>query len=108
MLVISCRLASSKSMPFPIMGQLVKLVDGCIWRSPSLHVCGSTADRWEDFVNWGISAFSVDNCENMEDLKNQYGDRIAVVGNIDPVDLLRNGTTDDMKREVIRCLKRSG
>ena len=39
-------------------------------------------------VNWGISAFSVDNCENMEDLKNQYGDKIAVVGNIDPVDLL--------------------
>ena len=44
----------------------------------------------------------------MEDLKNQYGDRIAVVGNIDPVDLLRNGTTDDMKREVIRCLKEAG
>ena len=97
-----------KKYAVPYMGQLVKRLTDVYGEAPSLHVCGSTADRWEDFVNWGISAFSVDNCENMEDLKNQYGDRIAVVGNIDPVDLLRNGTTDDMKREVIRCLKEAG
>ena len=97
-----------KKYAVPYMGQLVKRLTDVYGEAPSLHVCGSTADRWEDFVNWGISAFSVDNCENMEDLKNQYGDKIAVVGNIDPVDLLRNGTTDDMKREVIRCLKEAG
>ena len=34
-----------------------------------IHICGKTKDRWDAIVESGISSFSIDNCENMEELK---------------------------------------
>ena len=72
--------------------------------APGIHVCGNTKDRWADIVDSGISSFSLDNCENLEELKKAYGDRVAIVGNIAPVDVLKNGSIEDIKRETRRCI----
>ena len=41
--------------------------------APGIHVCGNTKDRWADIVDSGISSFSLDNCENLEELKKAIG-----------------------------------
>jgi uroporphyrinogen decarboxylase len=68
--------------------------------APGLHVCGRSRDRWEDLVNLGISSFSIDNCESIAELKALYGDRVAIPGNIAPVDVLRFGTPADVESAV--------
>ncbi len=70
-----------------------------------IHICGVTHDRWQEVVDAGINSFWVDNCESMEELKNLYGRRIAVSGNVVPVEVLRNGTKESIEADVRRCLK---
>ncbi len=94
-----------KKYAVPYMTQTVERMTKIFGSKPSMHICGTTHDRWQEIVDFGISSFSVDNIENMTDLKNLFGSRIGIIGNVDPVDLLRNETPDDMRREVIRCLR---
>lgn len=70
----------------------------------AIHICGHTNDRWEDVVKSGISGFWVDNCESLQSLKEQFGDRIAISGNVAPVDVLRNGTEQDIYEGVRACI----
>ncbi len=77
-------------------------------KAPSIHICGSTRDRWEEVVNSGISSFWVDNCESLEELKLLYGDRIGVTGNLSPVDVLKNGTCEEIEQEVKKCIMAAG
>ena len=69
-----------------------------------IHICGHTRDRWEDVVNAGVASFWVDNCESLQELKECYGDRISMSGNVPPVDILRNGTPEDVEEAVRKCL----
>ena len=69
-----------------------------------IHICGKTKDRWDAIVESGISSFSIDNCENMKELKEAYGNEIGISGNVEPVDVLKNGTPEMIRESVIRCL----
>lgn len=73
-----------------------------------IHICGKTSDRWEDVVSAGISSFWVDNCESLKELKEQFGNRIAIGGNLPPVDILRNGTEQDIYEGVRACIMAAG
>lgn len=87
-----------------------KVVDG--WsnfqKRPSIHICGKTKDRWDDILETGISAFWADNCESLQELKKQVGDRIGISGNVTPVDILQNGTPEMIEKEVHRCIEEAG
>ncbi|HBG7259462.1 UNVERIFIED_CONTAM: uroporphyrinogen-III decarboxylase [Clostridioides difficile] len=75
--------------------------------APSIHICGKTKDRWEGVLETGISGFWVDNCESLEELKNRLGDKIAIIGNVAPVDILRNGTPEMIEKEIFNCIKQA-
>ena len=70
----------------------------------SLHICGHTSDRWQEVVDCGISGFWVDDRESLRELKELYGGRIAISGNVPPVDVLRNGTHDQIAASVRDCI----
>lgn len=72
--------------------------------STGIHICGNTRDRWEEVVDAGVKSFWVDNCESLKELKELYGDRIAISGNLIPVDVLRNGTADEIAAHVKQCI----
>ena len=76
--------------------------------STGIHICGHTKDRWGEVVDSGIASFWVDNCESLKELKEQYGDRIAISGNLHPVDVLRNVTPADIEEHVKRCIAEAG
>ena len=72
--------------------------------STGLHICGKTKAIWNDIANIGFSSFSLDNCEDMEELKNEVGDKIVISGNIDPVEIIKNGSVEDIERETLNCI----
>lgn len=72
--------------------------------STGIHICGNTKDRWKEVVDAGISSFWVDNCESLKELKEAHGERIAISGNVVPVDVLRNGTPEEIEENVRSCI----
>lgn len=88
---------------------LIKLIDGIekiTGSKPSLHVCGYTKDRWLDLYETGIKGFSVDNCEDLSELKDILGDKIGIAGNVPPMEVMKNGTVEDVKNSVKICLEK--
>lgn len=71
---------------------------------PSLHICGRSKPIWQDLKEIGIRNFSVDNCEDLEELKEAVGDTMSISGNVPPVDVMLNGTIDDVVESVRQCL----
>lgn len=76
--------------------------------STGIHICGNTKDRWQEVVDAGISSFWVDNCESLKELKEEHGNRIAISGNVMPVDVLRNGTPEEIAENVRSCIRDAG
>lgn len=87
----------------PYLKRLVDGINDIMKIPPTVHICGPTKAIWDDLGNLNISAFSVDNCEDIEETKKILGDRKMVVGNVPPVDIMCNGTID----EVIEACKES-
>lgn len=75
-------------------------------RSPGIHICGKSKDIWEDVVGTGISNFSIDNIEDLEDAKEIMGDRVIITGNVPPVDAIYKGTKEDIFKSVKECIRK--
>lgn len=89
---------------------LKKLVDGIVeitHRKPLIHICGNTKAIWEDLGILDISGFSVDNCEDIAETRAVLGNKVLLIGNVSPVDVLKEGTIDEViaaSREcIIKC-----
>lgn len=91
----------------PYLKQTVKRLNE-FQGSTSIHICGNTRDRWKEVVDAGVSSFWVDNCESLKELKESYGDRIAVSGNLIPVEVLRDGTAEEIEENVRLCIEQAG
>lgn len=91
----------------PYFAQAVKRMNE-FQGATSAHMCGKTRDRWDDVIDTGISNFWVDNCESLRDLKENYGDRIGITGNVPPVDVLRNGTVQQIEECIRKCIADAG
>lgn len=74
--------------------------------SPGIHICGKSRDIWEDVVNTGISNFSIDNIEDIEEAKKVMGDRVVITGNVPPVDVMYMGTKEDIFKSVKQCIRK--
>lgn len=72
--------------------------------STGIHICGSTKDRWDDIIASGITSLEIDNCESLKELKELYGDKVAISGNVTPVEILKNGTAGDVVKAVKKCI----
>lgn len=73
---------------------------------PGIHICGKSRDIWEDVVNTGISNFSIDNIEDIEEAKNVMGDKVVITGNVPPVDVIYAGTKEDIFKSVKQCIRK--
>jgi len=75
-------------------------------RMPTTHICGKTKGIWEDLIEMGFTSLSVDNSEDLEEVKHCVGDRMRISGNVPPVEVLKYGTIDEVIASVISCLKK--
>ena len=97
------RKATFEEFCLPYLKQCVDEISS--WQGGvSIHICGETNDRWDDIVNLGISSFWLDNCESLVDFKANFGDKVAIVGNTPPVDVLLYGTPSSIAESVKQTL----
>jgi uroporphyrinogen decarboxylase len=76
-------------------------------RGSSIHMCGKSKDIWESLVETGMTSFSIDNAEDLGEAKKMIGDRVCLAGNVKPVDTMRNGTIEDIRREAKDCIRKA-
>lgn len=76
-----------------------------VGKKPTVHICGHTKGIWDDLVDVGMEMFSVDDREDLAEVKERLGDKLIIVGNVSPVDVMRNGSIDDVINEVKRQLR---
>jgi uroporphyrinogen decarboxylase len=95
--VISPRHFREFSFPY-----LKRLADFIIERGKpvSLHICGRTAPIWKDMADTGATCLSIDNMANLADAKVAVGDRVCLMGNVPPSEVLLQGTPADVRRAV--------
>lgn len=97
-----------REFSLPYLTILIDEIKSITGYMPSLHICGTTRPIWEDLRELNISSFSVDNCEDMFVAKEIFGDKMTVLGNVPPVEVLRFGTIDDVINSVKECISKAG
>ena len=89
---------------------LKKLREGIVkitGSEPTIHICGHSRPVWKDLADMGFNMLSIDNCEDMLEFQKIVGDRMFLTGNVQPVDVMRNGTIDDVI-EAVKLSLRTG
>lgn len=88
---------------------LKELIDGIIeltGMNPSIHICGKSKGIWKPVAELGVSMWSIDNIEDLEEAKNAIGDMVPICGNVPPVEVLKDGSIDDVIESVKECLRK--
>lgn len=93
-----------KDYALPYLAENVRYAAKISGEAPSLHICGKSKQIWDDLADCGIGAFSVDNCEDLHDLREAVGERIHIVGNVPPVEVIMKGTKEDIDRSIKDCI----
>jgi len=74
---------------------------------PTLHICGNTKKILSDLADSGAGVLSIDNCLNLEEVKNTIGNKIPIMGNVHPTDVMFQGTPELVEKTVKESLKKA-
>ncbi|MDO5689112.1 MAG: uroporphyrinogen decarboxylase family protein [Tissierellia bacterium] len=88
-------------LSYPYLKEYIAGVYKVTGYRPGLHICGLTKGLWKDLATLDIEYFSVDNSESIVELKEIIGMEKMISGNIPPVTVMRDGSTDD----VVNCVR---
>ncbi|MDR1773325.1 MAG: uroporphyrinogen decarboxylase family protein [Clostridioides sp.] len=105
--IASGTLISSKNFNEFAKPYLKKCMDRIIERTgggATLHICGKTKKIWDGMVDVGIKSLSLDNAEDIQELKELHGDKVRIIGNVDPVNTILRGTVEDVYEEAKQCI----
>jgi len=105
----SCTVVSPKhfrEFAAPYLQQLVAYINEKN-KPVTMHICGKTNKIWEDIVDMGIAGFSIDNVEDLRKCKEQIGDRVKVLGHVDPASIMYDGTPETVREAVIQCVQQA-
>lgn len=103
--ILSPKQVEEFSMPY--LKELINRLYELNGVRPNLHICGHTSRQWHYFNDLEIDLFSVDNCEDLEACKDVIEDKLIVVGNAPPVEVMRFGSPDDVIESVKECIKKA-
>ena len=106
----SCSLISPavfRTLAGPALARLCRGVADITGRRPGLHICGRTKEIWADIADMAVSSFRVDSVEDIGELKNVIGDRVALCGNIPPVEVMLQGSIDDVLAAGRECIAKA-
>ena len=71
------------------------------------YFCGDPTGKWGHLLDVGADALSLEESKkgfriDIEDVVDRVNGRCAVLGNLDAIDLLTNGTEQDLRAEIAR------
>ena len=73
-----------------------------------LHICGNTTALMADMGRLGCHLVDVDFLVPLDHARQQVGPKQVLLGNLDPVRVLRNGTPDEVRAAVAACHRAAG
>lgn len=75
---------------------------------PMIHMCTYTKPIWHDLLGCGAPIFSGDIWPSLKEAKDEIGDKITLMGNLQPGKVLLNGTYEEVKKEALQCIADAG
>ena len=98
-----CSRAMLEEFQYPFLQQQIDVVKAG-GKIVSLHVDGNVTGLIEDFIDMGVDVLNpIEPCDGKQDIygiKEQYGDKITLRGNIDVAGVLFNGTAEEVAADV--------
>lgn len=73
-----------------------------------LHSCGQVTRFMEDIINLGIVAIHPLERSagmNLKEMKDNYGNRLTLIGNVEGKTLITYGSKEEIREDVLNCLK---
>ncbi|MBI1921046.1 MAG: uroporphyrinogen decarboxylase family protein [Geobacter sp.] len=92
-----------REFAFPYLKELIGHIHSR-GRSVTLHICGRTSKIWEAMAEAGADCLSIDNEASLADAKVAVGERVRLMGNVRPSEVMLQGTPADVRRGVIDCV----
>jgi uroporphyrinogen decarboxylase len=74
----------------------------------TLHICGKTNRIWKDMVEAGADCLSIDNRIDLADAVREVGDRVRLMGNVDPTEVMLQGGPANVREAVRACVRKAG
>ena len=89
---------------YPYTKELTDYVLEKTGQKVSLHMCGKTYSIWKYLRTYELNELSLDNVIDMDRAASELGDYIPIAGNVDPVDVVLNGTKEEIENAVHSCI----
>ncbi|HEY8477317.1 MAG TPA: uroporphyrinogen decarboxylase family protein [Chloroflexota bacterium] len=70
-----------------------------------LHICGNTTPILELMADTGAAFLEIDHKADLRRAKAAVGGRVCLIGNVDPVAVLMQGTPEDVRQAAERCIE---
>lgn len=109
--VSSGTVISSKNFIEFVKPYLCEIIETAIEKTgkkPSFHLCGNSYRLWNEIASFDISVFSIDNIMDLDLAKKEIGDKICLMGNVDPVEVMMMGNKDSIFNSVNNCIEKAG
>ena len=95
-----------RAFALPYIKETVERITAFAGVPPSLHICGNTAKIWGDMADTGVAVLSLDDMIDIGEAKTAVGERVALLGNIRPTEVMYLGGPDDVRRNAKECLSK--
>jgi uroporphyrinogen decarboxylase len=70
----------------------------------TLHICGKTDRIWDYMIEAGADCISIDNQIDLGRACGEVGDKVRLMGNVAPSEVMLQGTPDDVRTAVRACV----
>lgn len=70
----------------------------------SLHMCGNTYSIWKYLGDYQLNELSLDNIIDLKRAAAEIGSHVPIAGNVDPVNIVMNGTREEIFLDVQKCI----
>lgn len=105
----SCTVISPKlfqEFSFPYLKRLIDYIHSR-GKAVTLHICGNTRGIWSMMADAGADCISIDNDIDLLEAKQAVGDRVRLMGNVRPSEVMLEGSPADVRHAVRECVKKA-
>lgn len=92
-----------KEFSFPYLKSLTDYIHSR-GKPVTLHICGKTSKIWELMADAGADCISIDNAADLLEAKEKVGERVRLMGNVKPSEVMLQGTPGDVRQAVAQCM----
>lgn len=88
---------------YPYLKRLIDFIHGH-GKAVTLHICGRTEKIWQLMADAGADCISIDNDASLQGAVESVGDRVRVMGNVHPSEIMLQGKPEEVRRAVYDCV----